>query len=243
MEKQKEFIESIWEEAEGKKPKELSEEEKRNALLEEYGEDPDYGPVQTEFGILDLSEDAMKDVIGGKKLTYDQYAKALFNSRNERRANFEYCYYTDMICEFKGTIERFSKDKVLFSRIYILGDFEDGTLWEGSEDHVWMTAKPFKDFKAGDMVSFDGQIYRYLKTGNGLSISFGIEPLYVYGPAETYELPSEEKMNEQAVNQIICEVCKFKNHCYMGNCIANEEWVKGMKKLLLGKCNTAENNV
>ena len=36
----------------------------------------------------------------------------------------------------------------------------------------------------------------------------------------------------QAVDQMICEVCMFNEHCYMGNCIANKEWREEMRKTL-----------
>ena len=36
----------------------------------------------------------------------------------------------------------------------------------------------------------------------------------------------------QAVDQMICEVCMFNEHCYMGMCIANKELRKEMRKTL-----------
>ena len=56
---------------------------------------------------------------------------------------------------------------------------------------------------------------------------------------ESYELPSDDDMLMQAVDQMICEVCMFNEHCYMGMCIANEEWREGMRKTLF---NAAKGN-
>lgn len=56
---------------------------------------------------------------------------------------------------------------------------------------------------------------------------------------ESYELPSDDDMLMQAVAQMICEVCMFNEHCYMGMCIANEEWREGMRKTLF---NAAKGN-
>lgn len=77
-----------------------------------------------------------------------------------------------------------------------------------------------------------GEIYRYLKTKNGKQISFGIREPYDIKKIESYELPSDDDMLMQAVDQMICEVCMFNEHCYMGMCIANEEWREGMRKTL-----------
>ena len=44
------------------------------------------------------------------------------------------------------------------------------------------------------------------------------------------KLPSDDDLLRQSVNQIICEVCMFRDHCYGGMCIANKEWLNGMRK-------------
>ena len=50
---------------------------------------------------------------------------------------------------------------------------------------------------------------------------------------------SDDDMLMQAIDQMICEVCMFNEHCYMGMCIANEEWREGMRKTLF---NAAKGN-
>lgn len=47
---------------------------------------------------------------------------------------------------------------------------------------------------------------------------------------DSYKLPSDDDLLRQSVNQIICEVCMFRDHCYGGMCIANKEWLDGMRK-------------
>ena len=54
----------------------------------------------------------------------------------------------------------------------------NGDCYEGKEDHVWMDVKPFEKYQVGDCLRFGGEIYRYLKTGNGKQISFGIREPY-----------------------------------------------------------------
>lgn len=112
-------------------------------------------------------------------------------------------------------------------------------VYKGKEDHVWMDMEPFEEYQVGDCLSFGGEIYRYLKTKNGKQISFGIREPYDIKKIESYELPSDDDMLMQAVDQMICEVCMFNEHCYMGMCIANEEWREGMRKTLF---NAAKGN-
>lgn len=230
-----EGINAMWEEVEGNKPELIhkpSDEERWKEFVEEYSH---YGAiVQSEFGIIDTSEDAMKDVYNGENLAYEEYLQALFNSRNDRRHCFEYCYYSHAWCDFKGQISRIDKKKgkVLFHRIYISAGFMDGDCYEGKEDHVWMEVKSFEKYQVGDCLSFGGEIYRYLKTRNGKQISFGIREPYDISKIEDYELPSDDDMIMQAVDRMICEACIFNEHCYMRACIANEEWREEMRKIL-----------
>ena len=230
-----EGINAMRKEVEGEKTEPVHqtlEEERWRKFVEEYSHSGYI--VQSEFGIIDTSEDAMKDVVGGEKLSYEEYLQALFNSRNIRRHCFEYCYYRNAMCDFKGKISGFDKmkGKVVFNRIYIAGGFVDGDCYEGKEDHVWMDIEPFVDYKEGDCLSFGGEIYRYLKTSDGKQISFGVRKPYNIKKIGPYELPSVDDMLMQAVDQMVCEVCMYNEHCYMGRCIANEEWREEMRKTL-----------
>lgn len=228
-----EGINAMWEEVEGKKSVSIyqpSEEERWKEFIEEYSHSNCI--VQTEFGIIDMSDDAIIDVHNGENLTYDEYLQALFNSKDERRHCFEHCYYNYACCNFKGQISKFNrrKGKVIFNRIYISGTFMDGEGYKGKEDHVWMDIQPFESYQVGDCLSFGGEIYRYLKTGSGKKISFGIREPHDIARVEEYELPNDDEMIMQAIDQIICDVCLFREHCYMGMCIASKEWREDMRR-------------
>lgn len=73
----------------------------------------------------------------------------LFNSRNIIRHCFEYCYYSNAWCDFKGRISRFDKKKgkVIFNCIYVSGGLMDGDCYEGKEEHVWMDIEPFEEYQ------------------------------------------------------------------------------------------------
>lgn len=156
---------------------------------------------------------AMWEEVEGRKLEpahepseEERWKDLLFNSRNIRRHCFEYCYYSNAWCDFKGQIERFDKKKgkVIFKRIYILGGLMDGDCYEGKEDHVWMDIEPFGKYQVGDCLRFGGEIYRYLKTRNGKQISFGIREPYDITHIESYELPSDDNMIMQAADDVVC---------------------------------------
>jgi len=80
-----EGINAMREEVEGKSTEPIhqpSDEERWKELVDEYSH-RDYH-LQTEFGTIDMSDDAMKDVYNGENLSYEEYLQALFNSRNAR---------------------------------------------------------------------------------------------------------------------------------------------------------------
>ena len=86
MDHYEEWLDAVWEELEGKKSKpspRLSDEERLKEFVVQYGRSGYV--IQSEFGIIDTSENAMEDVVNGENLTYDEYMQAMFNSRNNQR--------------------------------------------------------------------------------------------------------------------------------------------------------------
>lgn len=174
----------------------------------------------------------MKDVVGGENLTYDEYLDIIKESGCKTRHYFELCYYDSFLNDFKGQIEKRSKRKICFKRIFVSGMYSDGLCFYGREDHVWMDDKGFEQYEVGDCLSFTAEIYRYLKTGNGKSIDFALRNPDDIKKIDTYELPTDDDLLMQCIDQMVCEVCMFNEHCYMGMCIANKEWREGMRKTL-----------
>ncbi|MBS7403364.1 MAG: hypothetical protein KIG37_07485, partial [Oscillospiraceae bacterium] len=67
-----EGINAMWEDVEGKKPEPVhlpSDEERWKEFVEEYSHSGYL--VQSEFGAIDTTDDAMKDVAGGENLSYE----------------------------------------------------------------------------------------------------------------------------------------------------------------------------
>lgn len=181
--------------------------------------------VQTETGIIDYDPDKMKDIVGGERLSYDEYLEIQKNSAAEVRGAFQLCYYTTPL-GFKGQIEKRTKDKICFKRIYVEGMHPDGLCFSGKEDHVWMDLTGFENYQEGDSVSFSAEIYRYLKTGNGKRIDFGLRNPQGIKQVDPYELPSDEELIKQELATIVCETCPLEEQCVPGMCLLP----KGEKK-------------
>ena len=96
--------------------------------------------------------------------------------------------------------------------------FPDGEMFDGKEDHVWMDKSGFEEFCVGDSVAFGAEVYRYVKTGNGKLIDYGLRNPTGIQQIEAYELPSDDELIMQEVKQIICETCFLSDRCNRNYC-------------------------
>ena len=188
--------------------------------------------VQWNQGVTDFSPNGIQDVVNGEGLHYDEYLDIMRASIGRVRQYFECCYYNAADCFFKGQIERKSRGNICFKRIHISALHEDGTGHEHKEDHVWMPEKGFESYSTGDSLSFQAEIYRYLKTGNGKTIDYALRNPSCIKQVDSYELPSDDDILMESIDNLICEACLYNEQCYRFFCIANEEWVESMKSML-----------
>ena len=189
-------------------------------LLAHYGDDT---VVSSEIGCLDFSPTGKFDVVGGEKFTYDEYIDIQIRSSGKQRTWFEMCYY-NLPSEFMGCIEKKTKKNICFKRIYVSGMYPDGCdFFEGKEDHVWMGIQGFEDFKTGDCVSFFADVYKYIKTGNGKVLDYSLRNPQGIKQIDSYQLPSDDDIIRQSINQILCETCYLSEHCNRANCLRNPE--------------------
>lgn len=181
--------------------------------------------VKHEKGYIDFSPDGMKQVKDGENLSYNEYLEIQHDSCEHSRQYFAMSYFDNLMCDFKGQIDRFDtvKKKVVFKRLFVDGMYSDGIGFFGKEDHVWMDMQPFEDFSAGDCIRFSATIYRYLKTSGGKRIAFGLREPEFIKKIDSYEVPTDEQLIDQQTDQLVCETCRHYDHCFMGNCIANEQ--------------------
>lgn len=226
-----EGINFIWEEVEGKRPKpKHTERDKWEEIKADY-----YGrkcSVQTEWGMIDFDPDEIRKVEGGEKLSYEEYLDIMKGSGRKIRRYFELCYYNCCGCDFKGQIEKKSKGNICFKRIFVSGMYGDGTCFYGKEDHVWMSENGFERYQGGDCLSFTAEVYRYLKTGNGKVIDFSLRNPERIRKTGFYDIPNDDELLMQSIDQLVCEICMFSEHCWMGMCIADQEWRENMKRRL-----------
>ena len=122
------------------------------------------------------------------------------------------------LLEFKGQIEKVKPKHICFKRIFISGMYTDGTMFDGKEDHVWMDKSGFEECAVGDSVSFCAEVYRYVKTGNGKLIDYGLRNPTGIQKIEAYELPSDDELIMQEVEQLICETCFLSEQCNRNYC-------------------------
>ena len=198
--------------------------------------------TQYKKGIINFNPDSMNDIKNGIFKSYNEYLNVQMKSCDYSRKYFEICYYhTDLSYNFKGQIDHFntSKSTVLFSRIMINGLYSDGTGFYGKEDHVWMDIKPFKDYAPGDFLQFSAEIGRYMKQKNGKLIDFELQNPLNITRIDSYEVPTDNELIHQQIDQLVCETCRYYDHCFLGNCISNEternERIETLKSLEPGK--------
>lgn len=185
--------------------------------------------VLSEFGNIDFSLNGTADLVGGEKLTYDDYLDVQIQSYGKQRSWFAMCYY-NIPDKFMGCIEKKTKKNICFQRIYVSGMYPDGDCFEGKEDHVWMDIQGFEDFKVGDCVSFNSEVYRYIKTGNGKVLDYALRNPQDIQRITSYELPSDDDLIKQSINQILCETCYFSEHCNKTYCLRNQEEIQTLRE-------------
>ena len=167
-----------------------------------------------EWGTIHFSRIEFKKLVGRGNMTYDDYLDLMKASANKCRKGFELVFYDGgKYGAFKGEIEKVNKTKVCFKRIYIEGTYPDGSFFEEKEDHVWMDKFGFERCHVGDCVNFCAEVYRYVKTGNGKMLDYGLRNPKEINKVEKYDLPSYEKLLEQTIDAMTCDVCSMSEYC------------------------------
>lgn len=86
-----------------------------------------------------------------------------------------------------------------------------------------MSKSGFEDFRVGDSVLFCAEVYRYVKTGHGKQIDYGLRNPSGIQEIPDYMLPSDDELMLQAVRQIICETCFLNEFCNRVFCLRNQK--------------------
>ncbi len=198
--------------------------------------------VSRENGIVFFSPDSQKDVVGAEKMSYDEYLSVqLASLGHDYRSGFANGLFNYLL-EFKGQIEKIKATHICFKRIFISGMYSDGVMFDDKEDHVWMDKTGFEELKVGDSVSFGADVYRYIKTGNGKLIDYGLRNPTGIKKIEEYQLPSDDELRMQTIGEIICETCYLNEQCNRVSCFFLREKKELKRQIMdfLKNCNTTK---
>lgn len=188
--------------------------------------------VSLEGGVVLFDPDSQKKVVGAESMTYDEYLDLQIASLGKMRCDFMNLYF-NIPLGFKGEIQKINREHVCFKRIFTSGMFFDGGLFDGREEHVWMEKKGFEEFRAGDSVEFFAEVYRYVKTGHGKQIDFGLRNPEGIRRIEPYALPSDRELMEQSVRMLLCESCWLYEQCSGVMCLRPKDEMEQLKKMLM----------
>ncbi len=184
---------------------------------------------EVEEGYIDFDPNGMAEVVNGEKLTYNDYIDAQINAIGKTHGGFQWCFY-NIPFGFKGQIERINDEFVCFQRISIEGMYPDGICSDDREQHIWMDLKGFEGFQPGDCVEFAAEPYRYLKTGSGKQIDYGLRNPTGVKKIDKYDLPTDEELMRQELDLISCEACYLNENCDRLNCVFGGKRKKAKKK-------------
>ncbi len=224
---------------------EYTDKKKRaSAIMQRYQGKPDiqamlarnYGDkiiVMTENGSVDFNPEGMADIESKQEISYDDYLDLQIRSWGKQRSWFAICYH-NIPSQFMGRVEKKSKGRICFERIYVTGMYSDDcSFFDGKEDHVWMDATGFEEFEKGDCVSFYAEVYRYVKTGNGKLFDYALRNPASTEHIDAYKLPSDNEIIRQSVNQIICGTCYLSEYCDRMYCLQNSAEIEALRNQMV----------
>ena len=143
-----------------------------------------------------------------------------FDPNKSERDGFKAVYWNGGgFADFKGKIMRRKKGGwCCFGRIYISLTTLDGFVEEHTEDHVWIQSREkFAGLKCGDCIAFSGEVAPYRRMDGTCELGI-INPDYVE-KIESYDLPSDEKIFEQSMKDLKCDLCLFSEQCNRQFCL------------------------
>ena len=183
-----------------------------------------------EVGIIFFDRELAKGIVGGEKLSYEDFIDIQIQTKLDFRSSFFMCWvYTPM--GFKGEVETFAKGKICFKRIYDEYMLPDMSIHLGKEDHVWMDATGFGKLEKGDCVSFFAEVYRYIKKSDGKKLDYGLRNPEGIEKINKYDLPSDDDLLMQEIDSMLCETCNMADFCSSrSNCMRDPKERKLLKK-------------
>ena len=75
-----------------------------------------------------------------------------------------------------------------------------------------------------------GWIFRDFKTGNGKVLDYSLKNPQDIERIGSYQLPSDDDLANQSINEIICETCFLSDHCNRTYCMRNQEELQVLRE-------------
>lgn len=142
------------------------------------------------------------------------------NELNEcKREGLKGCYCDSIRNIFKGQILDEKNGRFLFKRIFIQYTDFSGMVHKRKEDHVWIDADKFRKagLQKGDYTEFWGEVYIYQRKNK--THELGIRNPDMIKKIKEYDLPSDEELLEQFVQQVKCATCLCAEQCCRTFCL------------------------
>ena len=162
----------------------LPDEEKWQRLKEHFAGSP--MGVIVMGGLIDFDPVEMARLEGARP-TYDEnleLQKAAIDTECVRVSLIPAYYDCEILESFKAQVAQIDKQsgKIRFWRVLVTGWYDGNQMfapYEGNEYDIFMDLKGFERYQAGDYLSFDAEVYRYIDTvatkeGETRIISFGL---------------------------------------------------------------------
>lgn len=136
-----------------------------------------------------------------------------------KREGFKECFCNAIGSYFKGQIIDEKNNKFLFKRIFIQYTDFSGMVHKRKEDHVWIDADKFRKagLQKGDYTEFWGEVYIYQRKNK--THELGIRNPDMIKKIKEYDLPSDEELLEQFVQQVKCATCLCAEQCCRTFCL------------------------
>lgn len=149
--------------------------------------------VQTEDFLVDFSWKEFKRTRRkGHRISYDDFLDIQRETGNNYRRALAEAYYGGNFMQIKAHIYKVEAGRILFKNVVIRCFRDDGSYFDGCEDHVWVEKQWFNKIKPrlGGNVSFFANVYRYItETKDGYRVDYALRDATQICRIGEYDIP------------------------------------------------------
>ena len=188
----------------------------KNSLKENYGSNI---ISIIDNGLIYFDPESKYDIIGAENLSYNKYLKLQIKSAKHNCHSALINGLLNGFSCFTGRIESKSDDYVYFKQIEVAGYTFDGERYTDTEFNIRIEADGFEDFKPGDCVWFNADVYRYIANTeeNDKVIDYGLQNVSNISKTHCYQ-PINYELYDRHIPELMCKICLHKNTCSKLDC-------------------------